>query len=531
MKKLLTVLLVIALLAGFCPSVFAEETGSDVPVFSDVSEGSWYYSSTCYVAAHGIMAGVGNGKFDPKGMASRAMLATVIYRLAGSPATNASAPFTDVVKGSWYSSAVAWAAENGIINGVGNGKFAPNDPITREQTVTILYRYLGMAETVTEQLTAYADTIAVASWASDAIRWAVQRGILSGKVEDEALLLDPQSKIIRAELAAVLMRTIMQNDPDHNHSYTSETVVAPTCTEQGYTRHSCICGASICDTYTDALGGEHAFEVWCHSASSTTPGFSAHYCLYCSYVFRDNYVAPYNAAKASTVQGREELARAEAKRMAAIIVKPGMTETEKAIALGTWLYENAALQTNQSNEAYKTNFGNEAFAAFFFRCAACSGFCKAMTMFCDAVGLKSEHINQNQWTHQWNRVYCDGKWIVIDAQGGLFGGEHHLLEDGFYEIYAPQIAVEAENRLNNYLKSLGYTGEPAGTILDEGKCESWGQYTSISADDLFTQCKETLDHWLYDLDYINWRDSSGVTPSAVRVKFDGLCFTMTWMIG
>lgn len=527
MKKLLTVLLVIALLAGICPNAYAEE---NAPVFSDVSAGSWYYSSTCYVASRGIMGGVGGGRFDPKGTASRAMLATVIYRLAGSPEAKGPAPFTDVKDGSWYSTAVAWAAENGIINGIGNGKFAPDDPVTREQTVTILYRYLGKGEDVTEQLTPYADTLAVASWSLDAIRWAVQSEILSGKLEGTTLLLDPQSQIIRAELAAVLMRTLMQRDPEHVHAYTSDTIIEPTCTEKGYTRHSCLCGASICDTYTDSLGREHEFSDWFHRATPTSSGYTEHRCFYCSYAYRDNYVAAYNAAKASTVQGREELARAEAQRMAAIIIKPGMTETEKAIALGTWLHENAGLQTNQSNEAYKTNFGNEAFAVFFFRCAACSGFCKAMTMLCDIVGLKSQHINQNQWTHQWNKVYCDGKWIIIDAQGGLFGGEHHLLEDGFDEIYAPQIAVEAENRLNNYLKSLGYTGEPAGTMLDEGKCVSWGQYTSISADDLFTQCKETLDHWLYDLDFINWRDSSGVTPSAVRVKFDGLCFTMTWFI-
>lgn len=128
---------------------------------------------------------------------------------------------------------------------------------------------------------------------------------------------------------------------------------------------------------------------------------------------------------ASTKQGRLALAKAEAKKVIKSIIKPGMSDAEKAQAISSFLYYNVDRQTNQSTEAYKTNFGNEAYAALVMRIAACSGFCKAVTLLCNEAGLKSEHVNANKWTHQWNRVYVDGKWQVLDAQLGYFGGEKH----------------------------------------------------------------------------------------------------------
>ncbi|MDE6141857.1 MAG: hypothetical protein K2G03_04570, partial [Bacilli bacterium] len=127
----------------------------------------------------------------------------------------------------------------------------------------------------------------------------------------------------------------------------------------------------------------------------------------------------------STKKGRLALAKAEAKVIVKKIIKPGMSDAEKAQAISTYLYENVARQLNQSSEAYKTNYGNEAYAALVMKIAACSGFCKAVTLLCDEAGLKSQHINANQWTHQWNKVYVDGKWQVLDAQLGYFGGDNH----------------------------------------------------------------------------------------------------------
>lgn len=137
---------------------------------------------------------------------------------------------------------------------------------------------------------------------------------------------------------------------------------------------------------------------------------------------------PTQANDASTKSGRLQLATAEARRVVSQIITPGMSDYQKASAIFNYLHRNVSLQTNQSNEAYKTNYGNEAYAALIMKKAACSGFCKAVTLMCNAAGLQSKHINANQWAHQWNTVYIDGEWIVLDAQGGIFGGTQHPLE-------------------------------------------------------------------------------------------------------
>lgn len=131
---------------------------------------------------------------------------------------------------------------------------------------------------------------------------------------------------------------------------------------------------------------------------------------------------------ASTKAGRLNLAKAEAKKVIASIIKPGMSDKEKAYAIFVYLHTNVERQTNQSTEAYKTNFGNEAYAALVMKIAACSGFCKAVTILCDLAGLQSQHINAGAWTHQWNKVLINGEWIILDAQGGIFGGITHPLE-------------------------------------------------------------------------------------------------------
>ncbi len=134
------------------------------------------------------------------------------------------------------------------------------------------------------------------------------------------------------------------------------------------------------------------------------------------------------ADDASTKSGRLKLATAEAKRVVGQITKPSMSANQKAEAIFNYLHHNVARQTNQSNEAYKTNFGNEAYAALILKKAACSGFCKAVTLMCNAAGLQSKHVNANSWTHQWNTVLINGEWIILDAQGGIFGGTVHPLE-------------------------------------------------------------------------------------------------------
>ena len=116
-----------------------------------------------------------------------------------------------------------------------------------------------------------------------------------------------------------------------------------------------------------------------------------------------------NASSESTSAGRLTLAKAEAKKVVQKIIKPGMTNYQKAEAICIYITNTVAVQNNQSSEAYKTNYGNEAYAALVMKIAACSGRCKAVTLLCDAAGLKSQHINPNTWSHQWNKIQMEDR--------------------------------------------------------------------------------------------------------------------------
>ena len=133
-----------------------------------------------------------------------------------------------------------------------------------------------------------------------------------------------------------------------------------------------------------------------------------------------------NENSASTKQGRLKIAKAEAKRVTSQITNSNMSDYDKAYAIFKYLYSNVSVQNDQSNEAYKTNYGNEAYAALILKKAACSGYCKAVTLMCDVAGLQSRHINANKWEHQYNEVYVDGRWIKLDAQGGIFDSQWYF---------------------------------------------------------------------------------------------------------
>ena len=146
--------------------------------YHDVDTGRWYHEGVDYAIAHGLMNGVGNGMFEPESSMTRAMLVTVLWRYAGSPAGWEN-PFTDVPNGSWFTQAVAWAAENGIVNGVGNHKFEPDSNITREQMAAILFRYAAMSGFDTSargNLDQYPDRGDVSGYAVEPLSWAVAEG-------------------------------------------------------------------------------------------------------------------------------------------------------------------------------------------------------------------------------------------------------------------------------------------------------------------------------------------------------------------
>ena len=212
---------------GYPTAVWTPDDKPAEPViFTDVAEKAWYHDAVEYAVTNGLMKGVGGGKFDPEGTMTRAMLVTVLWRYEGEPAEGENT-FTDVPDGTWYTGAVAWAAANGIVGGVGNGKFDPEGRITREQMATLLFRYAqkkGIDTSKRGELSGFPDSDKVSSWAKEAMRWAVAEGIINGS--DGKLL--PQGNATRAQVATLLMRFINQIEADADPTEPTEPTESPT---------------------------------------------------------------------------------------------------------------------------------------------------------------------------------------------------------------------------------------------------------------------------------------------------------------
>ena len=174
--------------------------------FPDVTEGDWFYDAVRYAYETGLMDGVGDSLFAPNSDTTRAQLVTILYRLEGEPEVSGTSGFTDVEAGTWYTDAVAWAAQNGIVNGVSDTEFAPGDDITREQLAAILYRYAacqGYDVSQRADLSGFGDAESISGYAQEALSWAHAQGLVLG-FEDGSLR--PQGTASRAQIAAVLMR-------------------------------------------------------------------------------------------------------------------------------------------------------------------------------------------------------------------------------------------------------------------------------------------------------------------------------------
>ena len=203
------------------PKITAEYTYSDevlykrgyglryasVNAFTDVDAGAWYADAVRFCVKNSLMGGVSETAFAPSVTLSRAMLATILWRLAGSPSVADATPFTDVAEGLWYTDAVRWAAANGIVTGY-DGRFAPDDPVTREQIVTILYRYAKLTGTDVSvgedtNILSYDDAFDVSEWAIPAMQWAVGSGVIGGKT---ASPLAPRDTAAQAEIATIMER-------------------------------------------------------------------------------------------------------------------------------------------------------------------------------------------------------------------------------------------------------------------------------------------------------------------------------------
>lgn len=174
--------------------------------FTDVKESDWFYKGVEYVVDKGIMSGVSENEFAPSGKLTRAMLVQMLYNMESRPACDAENAFMDVPVGQWYTDAVIWANDEKIVSGMGEGLFAPNMEITREQMVVMLYnyaKYKGYDVTASADLSAFADTASVSAWAQPAMQWAVAEGYISGMGDSQ---LAPQGTATRAEIASVIMR-------------------------------------------------------------------------------------------------------------------------------------------------------------------------------------------------------------------------------------------------------------------------------------------------------------------------------------
>ena len=188
--------------------IFANSDNCPSKAFSDLDAKAWYHEGVDYALTNSLMNGVGGGKFEPDGQLTRAQLVTVLYRAAGEPDTGKQVnPFTDVADDAWYTKAVIWAANNGIVNGVAKNTFAPDDSITREQIAAMLYRYAGAEAAKEDKLSAFPDAAKVSDWAKEALNWAVASGLINGVADANGTAnLEPQATATRAQIATILMR-------------------------------------------------------------------------------------------------------------------------------------------------------------------------------------------------------------------------------------------------------------------------------------------------------------------------------------
>ncbi|MBD5150539.1 MAG: hypothetical protein HDT18_09300 [Oscillibacter sp.] len=197
MKRLSALFLIAALILSLSITAFAAvgDTG-----FSDVDANAWYAEAVMYCKEHNLMAGTGNNQFAPESNLTRAQLATVLYRIEGTPTVTGTDVFTDTPDGAWYGDAVLWASQQELISGYGGGLFGPNDPVTREQMTTIFWRYAGSP--TAGEASNYTDNASIAAYAVSAVNWAsannIVRPVSSGTFA-------PKSSATRAQVADALM--------------------------------------------------------------------------------------------------------------------------------------------------------------------------------------------------------------------------------------------------------------------------------------------------------------------------------------
>ena len=168
--------------------------------FSDVDSNAWYAEAVVYCREHHLMAGIDDNRFDPESDLTRAQLATVLYRIEGTPAVTGTDAFTDTLDNMWYSDAVLWASQRELVSGYGGGLFGPDDPVSREQMTTILWRYAGSP--AADGANSFTDKDAIAAYAAAAVDWSSRNSIVRPASNGT---FAPKSNATRAQVADALM--------------------------------------------------------------------------------------------------------------------------------------------------------------------------------------------------------------------------------------------------------------------------------------------------------------------------------------
>lgn len=276
-QRILSALLALCIVFSLVPTALAEKADD----FTDVSRSDWYYQFVDYVTSKGYFNGVADKTFAPADNMTRAMFVTVLFRFHGAKGDSSQSAFTDVAPGEWYTAAINWAAANKIVDGVGNGKFAPNDPITRAQMCTMIERYLDLYRKAwkvtlpeTGSVSVMVDESAIPAYALAAVKQCQRHGLVNG-FEDGTFR--PNDLSTRAQVAAVIYRMsyLVQNaKPDNTPSVNPGGTVTPPVTAYTYALYfdangGTLIGASPVSTTTTST--TYSFPV---SATATRDGYN-----------------------------------------------------------------------------------------------------------------------------------------------------------------------------------------------------------------------------------------------------------------
>ena len=177
-------------------------------VFTDVNANEWYHESIDFMYNNGYMVGKSATEFGVRANLTRGQMVAILYRIAGAPSVeDLENKYTDLETGAYYYDAILWATEQGIVYGNTDGTFRPEEAITREQMVAILYRYAGAEKVEENKLEGFQDADKVSSYAVEAMNWAVAEGVVSGvEIKDGAVILDATGTATRAQFASVMHR-------------------------------------------------------------------------------------------------------------------------------------------------------------------------------------------------------------------------------------------------------------------------------------------------------------------------------------